>query len=493
MKVKIKGLVFVGFAAAILSANAMAEGEQNIVTSLAYTDATYQKQADKLTGGSGSTIGANSSDTTKFTTAAAVVEYVGAQAGASDFTGADASNAGTRGLVPAPAAGDQGKFLKGDGTWANETTYNDVTAATSSAAGTHGLVPAPASDNYNTTQFLKNNGQWTTPDSTPTDNSDNLITSDAVYEAVNTLTTGKQPLVSQNQNDEHKVYVGLGGATWDELKSTTYVKVENAVDPNDATKRVTSVSLDGNSMLTDDTTGNFANVGGTGATAADNSKIPTAAAVKAYVDAQSGSAASGILENSALSANVSDKAPTVGLMYSEQALDEKVANKLSGGTSGNTSIAGNANATDKYPSAKAVADYVGNGTLTVSVNGTANATTFTANQSGNSTIALTNIEVTTDKVTGAANDGIANVAQANEQTKYPSVKAVKDYVEAQPAYSIPAKDPEVCTATYPCALVAEGNLLNWRVMAVSSSQTGTHAAGYCGNLGDADCDGAQDS
>lgn len=35
----------------------------------------------------------------------------------SDFTGATAEAAGKRGMVPAPAAGDQGKALLGDGTW----------------------------------------------------------------------------------------------------------------------------------------------------------------------------------------------------------------------------------------------------------------------------------------------------------------------------------------------------------------------------------------
>lgn len=35
----------------------------------------------------------------------------------SDFTGATSSTAGAHGLVPAPAAGDQDKYLKGDGTW----------------------------------------------------------------------------------------------------------------------------------------------------------------------------------------------------------------------------------------------------------------------------------------------------------------------------------------------------------------------------------------
>ena len=34
-----------------------------------------------------------------------------------NMTGASASSAGSAGAVPAPGAGDQNKFLKGDGTW----------------------------------------------------------------------------------------------------------------------------------------------------------------------------------------------------------------------------------------------------------------------------------------------------------------------------------------------------------------------------------------
>lgn len=34
------------------------------------------------------------------------------------FVGSSSGVSGSKGLVPAPAAGDQGKFLKGDGTWA---------------------------------------------------------------------------------------------------------------------------------------------------------------------------------------------------------------------------------------------------------------------------------------------------------------------------------------------------------------------------------------
>lgn len=46
-----------------------------------------------------------------------------------DFTGATSSTSGTHGLVPAPNAGNQEKFLKGDGTWGTptDTTYSVAT------------------------------------------------------------------------------------------------------------------------------------------------------------------------------------------------------------------------------------------------------------------------------------------------------------------------------------------------------------------------------
>ena len=52
--------------------------------------------------------------TKTFTTGANATIEIGANA----MTGATSGAAGTAGVVPAPAAGDQGKFLKGDGSWA---------------------------------------------------------------------------------------------------------------------------------------------------------------------------------------------------------------------------------------------------------------------------------------------------------------------------------------------------------------------------------------
>ena len=52
------------------------------------------------------------------------------------MTAATASAAGTAGLVPAPAAGNQNKFLKGDGTWATPTDSHYTTHLYVGASGT---------------------------------------------------------------------------------------------------------------------------------------------------------------------------------------------------------------------------------------------------------------------------------------------------------------------------------------------------------------------
>ena len=80
-----------------------------------------------------------------------------------DMVGASSGDAGESGLVPAPDAGDNVKFLRGDGAWAipTDTTYDDMVGATASAAGQHGLVPAPSAGNDD--EFLRGDGTWSTP------------------------------------------------------------------------------------------------------------------------------------------------------------------------------------------------------------------------------------------------------------------------------------------------------------------------------------------
>ena len=71
-------------------------------------------------------------------------EYIIGGSEATDMTGATASTAGTHGLAPAPAAGSQDKYLKGDGTWANApvTSVNNKTGDVTLTADDVEAVPS---------------------------------------------------------------------------------------------------------------------------------------------------------------------------------------------------------------------------------------------------------------------------------------------------------------------------------------------------------------
>lgn len=77
-----------------------------------------------------------------------------------NMVGASASAAGKAGLVPAPAANNQSKYLRGDGTWQTppNTTYSNFKGASASAAGGSGLVPAPAAGGQE--KVLHGDGTW---------------------------------------------------------------------------------------------------------------------------------------------------------------------------------------------------------------------------------------------------------------------------------------------------------------------------------------------
>ena len=112
---------------------------------------------------SGSTITLNGSDGSKtsVTDADTNTTY-------SVMKGATSSAVGSSGLVPAPAAGKQTSFLRGDGTWVvpTNTTYSNMTGATTSTAGKAGLVPAPAAGAA--TRYLRSDGTWQVPPDTNT-------------------------------------------------------------------------------------------------------------------------------------------------------------------------------------------------------------------------------------------------------------------------------------------------------------------------------------
>lgn len=93
----------------------------------------------------------------------------------SPMIGATADAAGESGLVPTPAAGANGKYLKGDGTWGvpPNTTYTIMKGATESAGGSSGLVPAPAKGSQS--KFLRGDGTWQEMSEASTADIDNII------------------------------------------------------------------------------------------------------------------------------------------------------------------------------------------------------------------------------------------------------------------------------------------------------------------------------
>lgn len=100
------------------------------------------------------------------------------EANLSDMVGSNGSVGGTHGLVPAPVAADNVKFLRGDGTWATVTSgvssVNTRTGAVtlvgtdipafvaSGSSHAAGAVPDPGSS-AGTTKFLREDATWQVP------------------------------------------------------------------------------------------------------------------------------------------------------------------------------------------------------------------------------------------------------------------------------------------------------------------------------------------
>ena len=77
----------------------------------------------------------------------------------SDMTGATSSTAGTSGLVPAPSAGDQEKYLRGDGTWQPAGSSSDIPdgAVTTAKLADNAVTTAKIDGSAVTTAKIANN------------------------------------------------------------------------------------------------------------------------------------------------------------------------------------------------------------------------------------------------------------------------------------------------------------------------------------------------
>ena len=123
------------------------------------------------------------------------------------FTGATSGANGTSGDVPAPQAGDENKWLKGSGGWANLPSF---VGATAQANGTSGLAPAPTIADRN--KFFKGDGTW------------GEAGGDVYMETTATLSTSQNTTVTFTDADTSKLPTN---ATYKVATTIDYLKYVN--------------------------------------------------------------------------------------------------------------------------------------------------------------------------------------------------------------------------------------------------------------------------
>lgn len=137
------------------------------------------------------------------------------------FSGATSNASGQRGLVPAPSASAQVRFLASTGEWAAPTVYQQMGAATAGAAGTMGLVPAPAAGDQD--KVLTGSGVWRTL---------TIPTYSSMTGASATAAGGTGLVPAPKMGDQDKVLNGAG--LWVSLPSLSFgfTDLKSMIDSN---------------------------------------------------------------------------------------------------------------------------------------------------------------------------------------------------------------------------------------------------------------------
>jgi len=420
MKVNIKGLAFVGFAAAIFAASAHADTEQEIaakkktVTSQYYAEQTYQTLANKET--TKAALTTNKSSTDRYPSNAAITSYVDDAVSAS--TTATTYTAGTGIDITSNVVTNSGvrSIATGGENDANGTISVD-TGGTTAAVSVKGLQDT-AFTQTTTTTSLEESAKIPTAgtvksyvDTTANAKVENEIISGHTTiapsgAAVASGLATKQPITTAQANFQ----VGGASGAWKEIATDSYIGIADGE---------TGTANQGKAVITINATtdGALANAAAaTGDNSGDYGKLVTAGAVRTYVD------------NKITNANLTQ--------YEEKAniLDD----------TNNKTIATNSSATDKYPSAKAVVTYVGNQINTALPAGTAgNVLTYSGTAGTVNSLA---IDTTVSNTSNLVTSGAVNTAINGLMATY-----------------VPANT--TCNASTPCALVWAGDAPTWVNMA----------------------------
>lgn len=494
MKVNVKGLVFVGFAAAILSASAMAgDGDQNIVTSKAYTDATYQAKlggtnkagivkssttagdvsyvdiADEKTDITGLTSNSTAAATGALTTAGAVkaaLDDINTTA-TTEFTGATAGADGAAGIVPAPVTGEQNSYLAGGGDWvapaSGFTNVNGGTNADDNKLPTASAVKTYADSKVGGTVVSTNTTQAPTGATIASALDDKVTKNTAITGATHTkITYDAKGLVTAGTDLVASDLPAVGETT--DAGKVLVVGNDGKISVGTATESGTYQPEVGGG--TNDTKAHVGNGDNSWLEVKDTTYVEMEKGTDGNKDVMRVQLKSGAIntDGTGIGSFADSSATGAGNLTTAYAVQEAI----------DTALTGNGGVSDTYQE-KSTAQSIGNstGTWDTFANGTYTSLTRTGSDANGYTVTV-DIPASVINNSGTLASGLTNQTGTDLVTEY----TLQQAMASQPASKIPDQNTTVCTSSQPCALVAGATSFHWITMA-----TGTHGGGVCGDAG----------
>ena len=313
----------------------------------------------------------------------------------------------------------------------SNTTYNDMTAATASAAGVHGLVPAPAAGKQ--FSFLRGDATWAAIDKSTVglgnvnntadaDKSVKYATSAGSASSATTATTATKLGSATVGSGSQPMYLSAGVAT----ASTS--TVGSATQPVYMNKGVLTAgtytlgkSVPSNAVFTDTNT-HYASKNVVGATTATSNTTTALGNGAVYLNSVENGAvtSSHKISGSGATSVTTDTSGNIVISSTDTNTNTWRPQPNWNATSGDSAIlnkptlatvatSGSYSDLSDKPSIPSV----GNGTITVTQNGTTKGT-FTTNQSGNTTIALTDNNTVYTHPTTSGNKHIPSGGQSGQ-------------------------------------------------------------------------------
>lgn len=358
-----------------------------------------------------------------------------------DMTGATSSAAGSHGLVPAPAAGDNTKFLSGDGTWKTVSQYELPIAS----ANTLGGVKIGENLSITNTGVLSADAQHIDVDSAMSTTSENPVQNKVITEALAGKTNTKRSYTTATTLNYKKITVVGGTYSTDGSGIILFTREERYIIDGMCASgyggKCIELGTNHNANNTSATTSNrWVNIKVYGVPESRTTEIYCRMSPYTYVDVHSSGTITITDINESTWTAATNNATYIPLLGTDAALSTTsvapVQNKVvttalnsKADTSSLAAVATSGSYNDL--SNKPTIPTVNNATLTIQKNGT-NVQTFTANQSTNATANITvptkTSDITNDSNFVASGDlaAVATSGSYNDLSNKPTIPTVNN-------------------------------------------------------------------